>query len=106
MSKSNQLRDPDTIVLSQLYPFTVARLFIPSHQGDGPITLTTLHNWRREGRFTATYRPRGDKKRAYFLKGADIMSLIGVVPTAKPQRQASARGSSVDRLRKGGFKRI
>ena len=105
--RTAELRDPETIILSRLYPFTVARLFIQSSQSDGPITCTTLHNWRRAGRFEATYRIWSDGRRFWFVKGAQILLLLGIEPTvAKKKSTASPRASSRESLRDSGFKNV
>jgi hypothetical protein len=97
LTMKRELRDAATIKPSFLYPFSVAALFIPSHMHDGPVTTTTLRNWRREKRFQAEYRPRKDGRKAWFIRGEQILQLISVEPASSPVGRKPAKGE-----RKGG----
>lgn len=106
MTQTQDIRDPATIDPERFYPSAIARLFIPSHMLDAPISMGTIRNWLAEGKFpNAQYRKLGSK-RAWFIPGSDLLDAIGIKPAQRRRPGPKPRASAIERLRGEEFKNI
>jgi len=103
------MRDPepaDVIDPRRLYSFSEAARLIPSPRCGTHTAAKTLHHWRQEGLLQAECRQsRG--KRYWFIRGAEILRLLGgpreFVGATPAQRRRSKERALKD-LRAKGFR--